>query len=101
MNNFIELKRRDLDLNSETNDYKKAVLQIKRYLHPRATNCKEVKWAILTNANHIQLFRRHGRVIYPYTTNIELCMDHNVSHTLEPNHPHLSLYTIITICFYV
>lgn len=72
---IIELKRRDLDLDSHTNEYKKAVSQIKRYLHPTATNCQEVKWAILTNANHIQLFRRHGRVIYPYTTNIELTAD--------------------------
>lgn len=69
---IIEIKNRSLDLSSKTTPYKNAVQQIKRYLHPSATNCKQLKWAILTNANHIQLFRRHGRVIYSYTTNIEL-----------------------------
>ena len=72
---IIELKNRSLDISSQTNPYKNAVTQIKRYLHPTATNCQKANWAILTNANRIQLFRRHGRVVYPYTTNIELTAD--------------------------
>ncbi|MEB3191505.1 MAG: AAA family ATPase [Snowella sp.] len=69
---IIELKNRTRNLNCGSQDYKSAVRQLKGYLHPQATHCSEVKWAILTNANHIQLFRRHGRVFYPFTTNITL-----------------------------
>lgn len=72
---IIELKKRMLDLSTGSRDYQKAVLQLKRYLDPSATNCQTVRWAILTNANYIQLFRRHGRVVYPYTENILLTPD--------------------------
>lgn len=72
---IIELKKRMLDLSTGSKDYQKAVVQLKRYLDPSATNCKTVHWAILTNANYIQLFRRHGRVVYPYTENILLTAD--------------------------
>ena len=72
---IIELKKRMLDLSTGSKDYRKAVVQLKRYLDPSATNCKTVRWAILTNGNYIQLFRRHGRVVYPYTENILLTPD--------------------------
>lgn len=69
---IIEVKKRKFDLSFGSQDYEKAVEQLKRYLSPQAVNCAETQWGILTNANHIQLFRRHGKVIYPYTENIEL-----------------------------
>jgi cellulose biosynthesis protein BcsQ len=69
---IVELKSRNIDLSTDSKDYKSVVRQLKRYLEPDAIHCKEVKWGIITNANHIQLFRRHGRVVYPVTTNIEL-----------------------------
>lgn len=64
-----------VDFSTGSKDYQKAVLQLKRYLSPSATNCKTVRWAILTNGNYIQLFRRHGKVVYPYTENILLTSD--------------------------
>ncbi|MGI0483467.1 AAA family ATPase [Geminocystis sp. CENA526] len=72
---IIELKKRMLDISTGSKDYQKAVVQLKRYLDTSATNCKTVRWAILTNGNYIQLFRRHGRVVYPYTENILLTPD--------------------------
>ncbi|WP_017292717.1 ParA family protein [Geminocystis herdmanii] len=72
---IIELKRRMLDISTGSKSYHNAVLQLKRYLAPSATNCKTVRWAILTNGNYIQLFRRHGKVVYPYTENILLTLD--------------------------
>lgn len=30
-------------------------------------NCKTAQWGIITNSCHIQLFRKHGKVIYPAT----------------------------------
>lgn len=72
---IVELKKRKLDLQSFNNPYKNAVKQLKGYLHPTSINCRKANWGLLTNANRIQLFRRHGRVVYPYTTNIELTAD--------------------------
>jgi cellulose biosynthesis protein BcsQ len=69
---IVELKSRSIDLSTGSSGYKLAVKQLRGYLHPDAVHCRKVKWGIITNANHIQLFRRHGRVVYPFTTNIEL-----------------------------
>ncbi|MDJ0517234.1 MAG: AAA family ATPase [Trichodesmium sp. MO_231.B1] len=62
---LVELKKRNLNLAADSPEYKKTVVQIQRYL--LAENCKAAKWGIITNANHIQLFRKHGKVIHPAT----------------------------------
>lgn len=72
---LIELKKRQLDLSFGSNDYKKTVSQLKGYLHPKSKNCHSARWGIITNAEYIQLFRRHGKVVYPYTKNIKLTAD--------------------------
>ena len=72
---IVELKSRTKNLNSDSNTYRSVVKQLKGYLHPEAVHCSKVRWGIVTNANNIQLFRRHGRVVYPFTTNIELNED--------------------------
>jgi len=69
---IVELKSRNIDLSTDSKDYKSVVRQLKRYLHPDAIHCRQVKWGIVTNSNNIQLFRRHGRIVYPFTTNIAL-----------------------------
>jgi cellulose biosynthesis protein BcsQ len=58
-----------------------AKAQITQYL--RSPNCQTAQWGIITNATHIQLLRKHGRVVYPATnmhliktSNIELIVDH-------------------------
>jgi len=67
---LVELKKRNLNLAADSPEYKKTVVQIKRYL--LAENCKAAKWGIITNANHIQLFRKHGKVIHPATVCLEI-----------------------------
>ncbi len=62
---LVELKKRNLNLAADSPEYKKTVVQIQRYL--LAENCKAAKWGIITNANHIQLFIKHGKVIHPAT----------------------------------
>ena len=67
---LVELKARNVNLAPNSTQYKKTVLQIKRYL--LAENCQTVRWGIITNANHIQLFRKHGKVIHPATVCLEI-----------------------------
>jgi cellulose biosynthesis protein BcsQ len=62
---LLELKGRDINLSEDAAQYQKTVNQLKRYL--LAPNCKTAQWGIITNSCHIQLFRKHGKVIYPAT----------------------------------
>ncbi len=70
---LIEVKGRAIGTGSRINlsegtpRYKQTKAQIKKYL--LAPNCKTVQWGIITNATHIQLFRRHGKVVFPATSN--------------------------------
>ena len=67
---LVELKGRDINIGYNTGQYKSTVKQLKRYL--LAPNCKSVQWGIITNSKHIQLFRKHGKVIHPATTCLEI-----------------------------
>lgn len=73
---LIEVKGRQtsggstIDLGSGTSRYRRAVKQLERYL--LAPNCKTAKWGVITNGNHLQLFRKHGKVIHPATPNLEI-----------------------------
>lgn len=72
-NLLIELKGRDVNLSSDSAQYRKTVNQLKEYL--LAPNCKTAQWGIITNSCHIQLFRKHGKVIYPATECLALNQD--------------------------
>lgn len=67
---LVELKGRDINIAHNTPQYKAIVKQLKEYL--LAPNCKSAQWGIITNSKHIQLFRKHGRVIFPATPCLEL-----------------------------
>ncbi|KAM3101682.1 AAA family ATPase [Phormidesmis sp. 146-12] len=67
---LVELKGRDVSLHQGSAGYKKTVEQLKRYL--LGSHCKTAKWGIITNSDHIQLFRKHGKVIHPATTCLEI-----------------------------
>lgn len=67
---LIEVKGQNINLASGSPTYKTTSAQLKRYLLAR--NCKTAKWGIVTNSNHIQLFRRHGKVVVPATANFEI-----------------------------
>jgi cellulose biosynthesis protein BcsQ len=79
---IIEVKKRGYNLDPNSNSYRRAVEQLRGYLHPNSVNCSSAKWGILTNADYIQLFRRHGRVFYPFTTNIQL-ISNNVDQVID------------------
>lgn len=70
---YVELKGRDSNLAIGTSHYKSAVSQIKRYL--LAPNSQNSQWGIITNSSHIQLFRKHGKVVFPATECIALTED--------------------------
>ena len=67
---LVELKGRDINIAYGTPGYKSTVKQLKRYL--LAPKCKTVQWGIITNSKHIQLFRKHGKVVYPATPCLEI-----------------------------
>ena len=54
-----------INLMEKTPTYQKTQNQIKQYL--LSPNCKTAQWGIITNSIHIQLFRRHGKVVHPAT----------------------------------
>jgi cellulose biosynthesis protein BcsQ len=62
---LMELKGRDINLSSGAADYQRTVKQIKRYLLDY--KCHAAQWGIITNSCHIQLFRKHGKVVFPAT----------------------------------
>ncbi|MBW4422698.1 MAG: AAA family ATPase [Myxacorys californica WJT36-NPBG1] len=62
---LIELKGRDVSLSEGSASYRRAVRQIKRYL--LGSHCKTAQWGIITNSVHIQLFRKHRKVVHPAT----------------------------------
>jgi cellulose biosynthesis protein BcsQ len=62
---LLELKAEDFSLSPDTATYQKTVNQLKEYL--LGSSCHAAQWGIITNSCHIQLFRKHGRVIFPAT----------------------------------
>ncbi|ESA34756.1 cobyric acid synthase [Leptolyngbya sp. Heron Island J] len=68
---ICELKGRDINLEEGSAQYKRAVQQLhKKYL--LAPKCRSAKWGLLTNSCHIQLFRKHNKVIHPATPCLEI-----------------------------
>ena len=97
---IIEIKSRATKLDSNSSSYKNTVAQLKRYFHPQATNCSKTKWGIITNAENIQLFRHHGKVVYPFTTNIKLTAD-NIDEKIDIIKQYIdNEYKALTIALY-
>ena len=67
---LVELKGKDVNLSYGSPSYKSTVKQLKDYL--LAPNCKSARWGIITNSKHIQLFRKHGKTIFPATSCLEI-----------------------------
>lgn len=69
-----------INLSSETAQYSSTLTQLKRYL--LAKGCESAKFGILTNGKHIQLWRKHHKVLHPVTVCHELNSD-NISQIVE------------------
>ncbi len=76
---LIELKGRDINLTENSPSYKATVNKLKRQL--LGTKCKAAQWGIITNGSHIQLFRKHGKIIFPATTCIAITPE-NIDDTI-------------------
>ena len=68
---IVETKARTIKF-TQLQRYQTTVEQLKRYLSHDAKKCRSVSWGIITNADSIQLFRKHDKVIYPLTKLIQL-----------------------------
>jgi len=82
---LIEVKGREtqggarINLAEGTPKYIEARQQITKYL--LAPNCQTAQWGIITNSFHIQLFRRHGKVVVPATQCLLIKPD-NITQTI-------------------
>ncbi|MFM7907937.1 MAG: AAA family ATPase, partial [Microcystis sp.] len=76
---LIELKDRYTNLTENSPGYKATVNQLKRQL--LGTKCQAAQWGIITNGSHIQLFRKHGKIIFPATTCIAITPE-NIDETV-------------------
>jgi len=72
-NLLLELKGKEVNLDRGTPSYLKAVIQLKKQL--LGFNCESAQWGIITNSSHIQLFRKHGKVIFPASQCLVLNFD--------------------------
>jgi len=95
---LLEVKSRAVELSEGSFAYKGAADQIKRYL--LGEHCKSARWGIITNANHIQLWRRHGKVVHPATANLAIKPD-NVENIVHDLRNKIENYErALTICVY-
>ena len=71
---YMEVKGQLENLGDEScPSYRKAAQQLKRYLLDSTS--KSVEWGILTNSLHVQLFRKHGKVVHPVTNCLSIATD--------------------------
>ncbi|PIK85867.1 cobalamin biosynthesis protein CobQ [Synechococcus sp. 63AY4M2] len=94
---LLEAKSRAVNLR-EGSYYRDAVCQIESYL--LAKNCKSAKWGIITNANNIQLWRKHGKVVHPATANLDISSD-NIESIVRNLRDKIENYErALTVCMY-
>ncbi|MFT0814369.1 AAA family ATPase [Synechococcus sp. OH20] len=95
---LLEVKSRTVNLSEGSAACRDAVDQIKRYL--LGEHCKSARWGIIANANYIQLWRRHGKVVHPVTANLAINLD-NIENIVRDLRNKLENYErALTICVY-
>jgi cellulose biosynthesis protein BcsQ len=95
---LVEVKGKDVNLSEGSPQYVRTVQQLKSYC--LGANCKTVNWGIITNSQHIQLFRKHGKVVYPATPCLELNPE-NISEIIsEIRSQILANKTALTVAVY-
>lgn len=87
-----------INLSEGTAQYNSTKCQLERYI--LSPKCSTVQWGIITNATHIQLFRRHGKAVIPATPVLFIKPDNidkiagQIKHNLD-NPP-----TALSVCIY-
>ncbi len=71
---ILEAKGRPVSLSPGSASYKSTVRQLTGYFKDEYCR-KSVKWGIITNGNHIQVFRKHGKAIHPVMPCVEINPD--------------------------
>ena len=94
---LVEVKGKNWNIAQDTSKYREITEQLRNQL--LGANCQSTEWGIITNANHIQLFRKHGKVIFPATKCLELAVE-NVDEIVRKirdkiEHPKRALTTTI------
>lgn len=62
---LVEVKGQTISLKETQPGYFRYRQQLENYL--RAPKCIAAKWGVLTNSTHLQMFRRHGKIVVPAT----------------------------------
>lgn len=71
---ILEAKGRPVSLSPGSASYESTVRQLIGYFKDEYCR-KSVKWGIITNGNHIQVFRKHGKAIHPVMPCVEINPD--------------------------
>ena len=95
---LIEVKGKHFNLEFESKGYRSTVRQLKEYLLDK--NCKSAQWGIITNSRHIQLFRKHDKVIFPATSCLEITADNIVDITSQIRQKIESTSRALTVSVY-
>ena len=66
---YVEVKGQESNLTDQHPHYTRTLAQLKGYL--LGEKSASVEWGVMTNAKSAQLFRKHGKVVYPVTP----CLD--------------------------
>lgn len=100
---LVEVKARStgtakINLSEGTPQYLQTRKQLEKYL--LSPKCHTAQWGIITNSVHIQLFRRHGKVVFP-ATRCELIKKDNIA-DIVANIKHLinKPPRALTVCVY-
>ncbi len=81
-----------------TPQYLQARKQLHKYLMGK--NCARTQWGIITNASHVQLLRRHGKVVVPTTRTLAIDKN-NIRSIVQRFKQHLERSPrALTICVY-
>ena len=70
---LLAIENINLEFNNDNPQYQARFINLKKDL--LAPNFKTVQWGLITNGKQIQLFRKHGKVIYPASMIEELNPD--------------------------
>lgn len=68
---ICELKGKNINLTEGSPQHRRTLQQLRKYLFSQSCR-RSAKWGLLTNSKHIQLFRKHNKVIHPATACLEI-----------------------------
>ncbi|MBD3886958.1 AAA family ATPase [Phormidium tenue FACHB-886] len=95
---LVEVKGRHINLAEGSKLNQTTKVQLAKYL--LSPKCKTADWGIITNSIHIQLFRRHGRVVVPATENFEIKQDNISAIVSEIRSQIENTPKALTVCVY-